>query len=109
MTSEINPSASATKPLEVFVSSVNTPDGPNAVALVPESVNSNVSPNPAADVSLTIIRSPTAESINVHVTASAGETVTIIPSSVSVVATELPVHVTLERFHPGGIVVSFIV
>jgi len=95
--------------LPVSVSSVNTPNGPNAVALVPVTVNSNVSPSSELNVSLIILRVPSAESVNVHSTSSPGETVTIIPLPVSAVATVLPVHVTLARLHPAGSEVSVIV
>ena len=93
----------------VSVSSVNTPPDPNAVALVPETVNSNSSPKPASDVSFFILRVPVAESVNVHTTFSFGATFTIMPLSVVVAATALLVHVTLERFHPLGVSLSIIV
>ena len=96
------------KPLEVAVSSVNTPDGPNDVALVPVIVNPNEPPNPAAVVSLVILRDAVAESTNVHSTVSFGETVTVTEFVPVVADIALPEHVTPARLHPVGIVLSVI-
>ncbi len=93
----------------VAVSSVNLLIGPNVRELSPLTVNPNESPNHEADVSFFILWVASAESTNVHSTASFGETTTVIESAPVVADTALPAHVTLARLHPFGIVLSVIV